>query len=635
MTTVTLAPLVKQQFNQNGIPLAGGKLFVYNAGTTTKALTYTDATGDTPNTNPIILDANGQCGVWLLPSLAYKFILSPATDTDPPTNPFWTVDNVTTVQGIAVGNMTDEKGQGGTYGFAANVDFTPGITTQLTLSQNYGSSDNLWVTFDGTEQGADQYSLNGTTLTFNSPIPAGTNKVFVKGGTSLTIGVPGASTVTDSSVASNSNLYNRIHDWIDVKDYGAKGNGATDDTAAIQLAINLLPASGGTIYFPAGTYNVSSTIQIGNGSSSAFSTRTGVVLVGAGSPGLTDFLATGFNSNPSTKIQWTGGTAPVFLVQGPLIGWGLQNFAIDGNAQATTCISLFSASAGDCQNLTLTGYTVNGILSGSYATFTGATLTDSIQNCWRNTTLENPPVTNVAAILLDGSANSTSDYHLFLQTTIAMNSAVANKGIIFRATDSCGFIGVHIFGAPPGGGGIIFDYSFRQFWPSGCWLQAVDNGCGWANIGTPGIVGGTVGANVLHSVLTANGNGYPSLPNLSVPALPGRFAELTLTGQNAAVSPNAITPYPVLSSGLYRVSGYLFITAAGSAGGTVTPKMTWNDGSNLGSVSGNSIAPNTGYSQFSSMIYAVAGTNISYEVDFSGVTTNPTYTAIFNVEQLT
>ncbi len=42
--------------------------------------------------------------------------------------------------------------------------------------------------------------------------------------------------------------------WVDVRAYGAKGDGSTDDAAAIQAAINAAP--GGTVYFPPGNYCV-------------------------------------------------------------------------------------------------------------------------------------------------------------------------------------------------------------------------------------------------------------------------------------------------------------------------------------------------------------------------------------------
>lgn len=49
---------------------------------------------------------------------------------------------------------------------------------------------------------------------------------------------------------------------LNVKNYGAKGNGTVDDTAAINSAVAALPVSGGALYFPPGTYLVSSTITI-------------------------------------------------------------------------------------------------------------------------------------------------------------------------------------------------------------------------------------------------------------------------------------------------------------------------------------------------------------------------------------
>lgn len=48
-----------------------------------------------------------------------------------------------------------------------------------------------------------------------------------------------------------------------VTDFGARGDGVTDDRAAIQAAIDSMPARGGVIYFPAGKYKVNAVSGIG------------------------------------------------------------------------------------------------------------------------------------------------------------------------------------------------------------------------------------------------------------------------------------------------------------------------------------------------------------------------------------
>jgi polygalacturonase len=42
--------------------------------------------------------------------------------------------------------------------------------------------------------------------------------------------------------------------YVNVRDFGAQGDGKTDDTAAIRKALDSLPAEGGVVYFPAGHY---------------------------------------------------------------------------------------------------------------------------------------------------------------------------------------------------------------------------------------------------------------------------------------------------------------------------------------------------------------------------------------------
>jgi hypothetical protein len=94
MTAVVEPYPIFRGVDNNGNALTGGQLFTYTAGTTTKLATYTDSTGNTANTNPVVLNSRGEANVWLTSGTSYKFVLSPSTDTDPPTNPYWTVDNL-------------------------------------------------------------------------------------------------------------------------------------------------------------------------------------------------------------------------------------------------------------------------------------------------------------------------------------------------------------------------------------------------------------------------------------------------------------------------------------------------------------------------------------------------------------
>ncbi len=50
--------------------------------------------------------------------------------------------------------------------------------------------------------------------------------------------------------------------FVDVRDFGATGDGATDDTSFIQAALDAVPANGGIVYFPNGTYKVTSVLTV-------------------------------------------------------------------------------------------------------------------------------------------------------------------------------------------------------------------------------------------------------------------------------------------------------------------------------------------------------------------------------------
>ena len=72
----SLSPWLKPRFFITGTnrPLAGGLMYTYKAGTTDNATTYSDDAGTT-NTNPIVLDSDGQCDLFLDDAVSYRIIL--------------------------------------------------------------------------------------------------------------------------------------------------------------------------------------------------------------------------------------------------------------------------------------------------------------------------------------------------------------------------------------------------------------------------------------------------------------------------------------------------------------------------------------------------------------------------------
>ena len=85
----SVMPVPRMQFSDSaGEPVVAGKLYVYEAGTTTSVNTYSDA-GVTANANPVILDAGGWAVVYLEIGEVYKFELRDEFDVT-----LWTQDNI-------------------------------------------------------------------------------------------------------------------------------------------------------------------------------------------------------------------------------------------------------------------------------------------------------------------------------------------------------------------------------------------------------------------------------------------------------------------------------------------------------------------------------------------------------------
>jgi len=98
--SVNLSPIGNgfQFFTTTGLPLAGGLIYTYQAGSTTSLATYSDNGGVYANTNPIVLGTDGrpQTEIWLTYGYNYKFVLQ-----DSSYNTIQTYDNIYGIIGVA------------------------------------------------------------------------------------------------------------------------------------------------------------------------------------------------------------------------------------------------------------------------------------------------------------------------------------------------------------------------------------------------------------------------------------------------------------------------------------------------------------------------------------------------------
>lgn len=248
---VNLSPVggvAAQFFTSTGAVLTGGKLYTYAAGTTTPATTYTTSQGNVAWSNPIVLDAAGRVSgsgeIWLLDGAIYKFVLKDSNDVL-----IATYDNITGINSNAVAYTNQQEIVTATAGqtvFNLGISYQPG-------------TNSLSVFVDGVNQygpGA-QYSYvetDGNTVTFNSGLHVGAEVKFTTT-QQQGAGAADASQVTYDPPFTGSvptNVEAKLAQTVSVKDFGAVGDGVTDDTAAIQAAINA--ASNAVLFFPSGTY---------------------------------------------------------------------------------------------------------------------------------------------------------------------------------------------------------------------------------------------------------------------------------------------------------------------------------------------------------------------------------------------
>ncbi len=136
------------------------------------------------------------------------------------------------------------------------------------------------------------------------------------------------------------------HKWIDVThpDFGALGDGLSDDTAAIQAALDAVPPSGGlrTVYFPSGTYMISSAININSGD---------LMLRGEGDSSIIKVM-------PGAGDLQQGGYGAMFQLAAGLVNVSIRNLHLDGNADNNTTSTYSGRNAINTDHLAIEGIVI-------------------------------------------------------------------------------------------------------------------------------------------------------------------------------------------------------------------------------------------------------------------------------------
>jgi len=173
-------------------------------------------------------------------------------------------------------------------------------------------------------------TINNLTATGTLALPVGSvTSAMIADGTIVNADINASAAIATSKLApvtatgstTARTLENRFADVVNVKDFGAVGDGVTNDTTAIQNAITIVGTSGGGIvYFPSGTY-LSSGVSIINDA---------VHIIGSG--------------KESTIVKYVGTSASAVFVFGQAVsgtgalttvsGCSIENMSINGNRAA-------------------------------------------------------------------------------------------------------------------------------------------------------------------------------------------------------------------------------------------------------------------------------------------------------------
>lgn len=365
----------------------------------------------------------------------------------------------------------------------------------------------------------------------------------------------GTTTVTVANAATNS-VSGAISDH--------------DDTVALQHCIGSLPSTGGKCYLNVGTYQFTSTTNIGNGNGTTASTTSGIILEGNASRGGIN----GITGTPSVlpvnlRCLWYG---ICIKVNGPINDWGLENLSIDLSQVASTNsfgLVTTSASFGSIRGLLVSGSYNIGILETVGTKSSNNNVWDSIQ-VWIPPNASFGTGSDPQGIHISGINTADVFYDQWRNVQVIPNN-INHTCYYFGAVDSFHFYNIQC--NPTGVGAAVaalFDYTINNTWPSDITFYSFDSYTNiFQNNGTPLSTG--LNQNRIFDFSRVNGATVPSLANLAL-------MDYSSTGTNAPTltagcngSGSSITG----TNGLFTVVGQT--SAATTCTVTFATPVSWSN----------------------------------------------------------
>lgn len=300
-------------------------------------------------------------------------------------------------------------------------------------------------------------------------------------------------------------------DIINVKDKGAKGDGVTDDTLAIQAAINSLPAEGGTIFFPIGDYVITDTLTIGNGTKDTVSTKNCIKLIGESNAATN--LSTWVGEN-GTGIRYKGTVGkPMLRILGPILNPVVENMTLFGENIATHGIYLTCCGQAKINRVTITGATEIGLFIDVWENLTVEGTANNIQCEFTNLFINEAFNPNAICIKTKayGSKSSIDTNMCTFRNLFLLYSGTGGNALYLGFMDASLFQSIHCYknGDSVGSHSIVFD---------GTELSGYPHELAFYNISpcTDGYdVKGTIGNIQFYELMVGDGAPVPVNPSIS------------------------------------------------------------------------------------------------------------------------